>query len=188
MTEPDYTSYKPVLETALASMVSAAPVGHRHRILEWGPGESTRIMVNWLPSAEIVTIEHDSRWFEAARTEWADNENVSVVLRAIGGRVGAAQGYATYPIHSSPATCDGAFDLAFVDGRLRCDCLVVASMVVSAYHGLVILHDSDRPNYRPGLAMFPYLAEFPELRTTVATWSLGHRAFAWKENPDYKGP
>lgn len=134
-------SYLPVLRRFLEA--HPAP-----RILEWGPGRSTIMMAEWSPSARILGIEHDPGWHRRCLDIAERFPNVEVVLQRVSLRPGESGCYATFPFHRADR-----YDLVFVDGRLRCDCLAVARRVVSP-EGVVLLHDAHRANYRPGTALF----------------------------------
>lgn len=134
-------SYLPVLRRFLE--VHPAP-----RILEWGPGRSTIMMAEWSPSARILGIEHDSGWHRRCLGIAGRFPNVEIVLQRVSLRPGESGCYATFPFHRTER-----YDLVFVDGRLRCDCLAVARRVVSP-GGVVLLHDAHRANYRPATALF----------------------------------
>lgn len=134
-------SYLPVLRRFLEA--HPAP-----RILEWGPGRSTIMMAEWSPSARILGIEHDPGWHRRCLGIAERFPNVEVVLQRVSLRPGESGCYATFPFHRADR-----YDLVFVDGRLRCDCLAVARRVVSP-EGVVLLHDAHRANYRPGTALF----------------------------------
>ncbi len=56
--------------------------------------------------------------------------------------------YVTLPFHRKRT-----YDIVFVDGRLRADCLAVARRVVSP-GGVVLLHDAHRKNYRHAVSLF----------------------------------
>lgn len=113
------------------------------RILEWGPGESTALMHALLPDAEILTIEHQPAFAARARKRHGAYAQVEhVPLKDYG-----ANDYPVWPLLD--AGC-APFDLAFVDGRRRVECLVAATHCVSE-GGAIVLHDADRPHYKPGI-------------------------------------
>src|SRR5262245_16515603 len=108
--------------------------------LEWGPGRSTEIILGYC-NANIIAIEHDAHYYQSLSKKYGDNERVTLVHKPTGIGLGGSQAYVTHPIY-----LDGEFDLIVVDGRQRCDCLAVAALVL-APNGVVLLHDSERPNY-----------------------------------------
>ena len=103
-----------------------------NRILEWGPGGSTALMIQECPHAEIVSYEHDSEWFKVAVNKFS-RDNVFI-------RHAVEQDY------YAPKAC-GKFGVIFVDGRWRNECLVT-SLSLLREGGVVILHDSERDQYR----------------------------------------
>ncbi|WP_431201381.1 hypothetical protein ACQ86E_19640 [Bradyrhizobium betae] len=62
--------------------------------------------------------------------------------------------YATFPLHF-----EKHFDLIFVDGRRRNECLMMASILQSD-HGHVIVHDYRRKRYEAGMSYFDVVEDF----------------------------
>ena len=111
-----------------------------HRILEWGPGKSTRLMARLRPDAEIITYEHDYNWFKVAKQTLAPFKNVDLRLRE------------KDKDYSHPDV-KGKFDLIFVDGRERVECMKFAKDHLAKY-GALLLHDCERPRYEEGVKLF----------------------------------
>lgn len=114
-------------------------------ILEWGVGNSTLMMIQECPQAQIDTLEHDRDWFlkwELALRPYSNNVRLHHIL--------LDEGYSTFPRHE--------YDLIFIDGRRRVECLKTAKAVVSKT-GVVILHDSERERYATGKALFEIVEE-----------------------------
>jgi hypothetical protein len=112
-------------------------------ILEWGPGKSTRMMVEICPDAGIYCVEDNWRYFTEYGIEHKDNPNVHFI-------------YSERPdsnyVH--PPILQGMkFELIFVDGRKRNDCMVAALDFVSD-DGVVMLHDADREEYKLGISLY----------------------------------
>lgn len=128
-------SYTPLL-TAYLSKVQP------RRMLEWGPGYSTLLMMQEAPQAEIYTVEHDPRWYDYWQPQLT---TVNLSYIPLGE-------YATAPLTW------GLFDLIFVDGRNRVECLKTARKIL-APNGVVILHDSQRERYREGKHLFRIVEE-----------------------------
>jgi len=127
-------------------------------VLEWGPGASTAAIREAAPHARILTIEHDGGYYKKARAQFAHCDRVEVKHLAIGTK-GRSQGYITYPyrrlLRQKATGGEGErYDLIFVDGRHRVDCLTLASLLL-APDGVVALHDAKRRRYERGLAVFP---------------------------------
>lgn len=118
-------------------------------ILEWGTGNSTMMMLEERPEAEIHTIDHDPLWFSRWRDELKGFPNVCVYC------VPLTENYYLVPLAFKQAGC---FDFVFVDGRQRVNCLKVAKKVIKS-DGVVILHDSERARYRDGKALFKIIEE-----------------------------
>jgi len=124
------------------------------RILEWGPGFSTDLFVHLCPEASILSIEHQEKW--AAKQAERFNGRANIVHQGIG----PACRYAYWP------TTQGPFDLIFVDGRRRNECLLAARECL-APGGVVVLHDANRVAYTLGRELYETIAESPDKRTAV---------------------
>lgn len=128
-------TYRPLLEKWCRAI---SPM----RIIEWGPGESTCIMMKLCPEVEITSVEHNKRWFE----EW--KHLGCVILREAPEENRKDLGWLSY-INAA----EGKFDLAFVDGRERVRCLKFAKEHLNP-SGVAILHDAHREEYREGIELF----------------------------------
>lgn len=109
-------------------------------MLEWGPGLSTELMLaGGAEGSRLVSIEHDPRWVSEIRTKLGDVERWDLREVPCTDR------------DSSYATCALAFgrqfDLIFIDGRRRIECLLVALKVIRS-GGLILLDDFCRTNYQ----------------------------------------
>jgi hypothetical protein len=136
------------------------------RILEWGPGPSTAIMAEECPEAYILTIEHDQKWVKVWEKEFAGLDQIHLEHRIIGGN-GESTGYVTYPLLYGLIE-NPNYDLVFVDGRMRADCLTVAAAISKGTSAVTVLHDSHRENYmRAGRAVFPHFRNYEQLHTAV---------------------
>ena len=115
------------------------------RILEFGPGASTRCLRELNPDAEIITIEH-LKWYFEKHLPSLEKINVKCLLLS-------RDNYASPPIK-------GKFDLIFIDGvmELRVMCAVFAKKHLSK-NGIIILHDSQRPILKPIFDMFDVIEE-----------------------------
>jgi len=118
------------------------------RILEWGPGESTQMMIELCPAARIVTVQHDRKYYADTVKRFGDNEHVSVKHIPAGGRRNE------YAYEGMRAVGEWS-DFIFVDGRRRVECCVAAMSVLAQRatavwlaRGVILLHDADQPVYR----------------------------------------
>jgi len=130
------------------------------RIIEWGPGLSTALMLQHAPTARIISIEHDEVWHTKAREQFG--EQITLLLKSATARNSS---YATEAFRHGP------FDLAFVDGRRRVECCLVA-MYLMRPGGVVILHDVCRDNYMRPLRL---IADIIELKSNTAVMRLKAR-------------
>lgn len=137
-------------------------------VLEWGPGMSTKTIIQHSPNSKILTIEHQRHWYDIAKSQFGSNPNVEIVHRALTLRSGDSEGYVNYPLYR--AITEGydtkRYDLVFVDGRCRFDCLVTAFLMAKD-SATVVIHDSQRINYHPAIEMFPHYKFFDNLCTAV---------------------
>jgi len=141
-------------------------------VLEWGPGRSTFVILNHALQANILSIEHHAKWYRLAVRQFEKSERVELVHREIGVKGGVSVGYANYPLWramkaGSPVA---KYDLVFVDGRHRFDCLVAAFYLVKD-DGVVMLHDTWREIYMPAVELFPHVKVFDNVRTAVMSKS-----------------
>lgn len=119
------------------------------RILEWGTGESTKIMHKICPEADIYSVEHNPQYVEENRYLANISPKIHLYYCAID------KGYTAFPI-----SIGGKFDLVFIDGldTTRVECLIVALDVLSD-GAVVILHDSEREEYREAINRYKILEE-----------------------------
>ncbi|MEN3940682.1 class I SAM-dependent methyltransferase [Prosthecobacter sp. SYSU 5D2] len=125
------------------------------RILEWGPGLSTEIMLDHAPGAQVLSIEHHEGYYAKA------NQSLGERVRLVHLRADIANSsYATFALDEGP------FDLVFVDGRRRVECVMAALHVLSP-GGVILLHDFCRLNYQR--LLLP-LCELVEIRDNTAVF------------------
>lgn len=112
------------------------------RAFEWGAGYSTVWLSQWCGS--VVSIEHDREFIVSVNAELAKHSiaNVTLVHIALGDAYeGAIQHYAK----------DGLFDLIFIDGRRRANC-VAAAVPHLRPGGVLVLDNSERTEYQAAIA------------------------------------
>lgn len=137
------TSFRPLLEKWCKKVRPS-------RILEWGPGESTKDMIKWCPDAKIISIEHQKQYFEEWDKYFNPDENVLILLREAPESDRSDKGWKEY---IEPSHSDTKFDLIFVDGRERVKCMKYALSVLSE-KGVVLLHDAERGEYNEGINLY----------------------------------
>jgi predicted O-methyltransferase YrrM len=114
-------------------------------ILEYGPGFSTKVMIEECPSAKITSIEHDKKWFLKAKKQFSNN--INLILKESRNR---KSHYACWPLMQDEVP---KYDLIFIDGRRRVECLLVGLHVLKK-DGIVILHDAERKEYQHGISLY----------------------------------
>jgi predicted O-methyltransferase YrrM len=114
------------------------------RILEWGPGISTQIMERHTSdTTEIITIEHQRKWFEYWKERLPARVSMILLEEDEAGDM---------PFYTNPPV-SGKFYIIFIDGRHRVQCMKTA-LALLPNGGVVILHDSERPEYQEGIALY----------------------------------
>ena len=111
-------------------------------VLEFGSGHSTGYWPGRLPYLlKWVAIEHSAGWVKALEGKLAGQVELRLVERAE---------------YYAPLLVEGAmFDFILVDGLYRCSCMMAGSLML-APGGILVLHDSGRPEYLPAWGMFPH--------------------------------
>lgn len=127
-------------------------------ILEWGPGKSTEIMIDFCPEVKILSIEHNKKYYDKLKEKVNPNKvNLKHIPRP-NQDTGNGFGYVCFPLREAIRKKQEfkRYDLIFIDGRSRCDCLTIAYLMIKD-DGVVILHDSQRAHYQEGLSLFPFV-------------------------------
>ena len=113
------------------------------RCFEWGPGKSTRIMLEYPSVKTIDSVEHDGAWFSRAQSYVRSNK-VNMIFEPK---------QEIYPFVSGRFE---KYDLIFIDGIKREDCLRFAPMIASKRHA-VILHDAEREEYMQAMSGYNFI-------------------------------
>lgn len=117
------------------------------RILEWGPGHSTRIMIIKCPRAEIISYENDKHWFKKYNDEFGNKVKLILIEAPLENRKSLI-----WKQYTNPAL-EGKFDLVFIDGHERVRCMKTTTKLLSK-NGVVILHDCRKRGYQEGIELF----------------------------------
>lgn len=123
-------------------------------VLEYGPGESTKIMQDHQSISLIDTIEHNNAW--ASKANESLNHKVKIYSETDDFK---------YPYFKG--RCD-KYDLIFVDGLKRPECLMVAKFRLHK-NGIVILHDAERPEYKKAIDTYNFKFFTDDNHTVVLT-------------------
>lgn len=111
------------------------------RVFEYGAGNSTRW---WAARVDVLaSVEHDRTWFEQLRGTLPPTVRLDHVALVDGGDYGRHA-------RTVAAELGQPWDLVVVDGRDRVHCLRESAEALSP-RGVVLLDNSDRPQYAPGL-------------------------------------
>ncbi|MEM7381551.1 MAG: FkbM family methyltransferase [Bacteroidota bacterium] len=107
------------------------------RIFEFGSGNSTL----WLSSfgCDVVTVEHDAKWYKILEPKFSKMPNVSSSLENL----------ETKAYSRSILAYEEAFDIVIIDGRDRIECCKNSLQALKS-DGVVIWDNSDRTEYAEG--------------------------------------
>jgi hypothetical protein len=167
--------------------------------LEWGSGSSSMWAVTRLRS--LISVEHDQRWFQLVEKFFEsdvgsnliagdDNDTESLRWRGVlfrpetqgeeaflgrDGRYHKKYVKDTAKFTPLGANIGAKFDYILVDGRARASCIKNAIKMLKADGGILILDNSERPEYSRGIDLVPsywirrdYLADVPGgFQTTI---------------------
>lgn len=107
-----------------------------HSVFEYGSGFSTLFYAQRV--RRIVSVEHDSNWFDKLQSTVPDN------VKLIHCPLDEDGSYCRTVIHH------GQFNLVIVDGRDRVNCVRQALQALSP-DGILILDDASRIQYQPAI-------------------------------------
>lgn len=102
-------------------------------VLEYGPGESTKIFHAHTSISLIDSIEHSTQWAEKVDTEKLHKVKLYVEPK-----------HYKYPYESGRL---GGYDIIFVDGIERPTCISLARFRLNR-SGVVVVHDAERLEYK----------------------------------------
>lgn len=123
-------------------------------VFEYAPGESTKIIQAHESCTLIDTLEHDEAW--AYKIKPHLNHKVEIYCESEGDLYPYVQGRLD------------RYDLIFVDGIKRIECLGVARFRVNK-HGVVILHDAERTEYKKMIDSYSFKFFVDEGHTVILT-------------------
>ena len=151
-------------------------------LLEWGTGFTTRWLcalaekkksdfflavdtnADYLAGVVAFMPKTDYRFEAHAVQEIGETDDLSH---------SQALHYATFPFRY-----ETRFDLTFIDGRRRNECLLAAAILQSD-NGYVLVHDYRRKRYELGMSLFDTVEDFFGFRVLKRSASLN--AFAWEK-------
>lgn len=107
-------------------------------VFEFGSGFSTCFFADRVRS--VVSVEYDRDWYDQVASMVPDN--AEVIFEVVDG----SDRYSNTILDQG-----NRFDVVVVDGKNRNRCLKNATKATSD-KGVIILDDSDRPKYKPGIA------------------------------------
>lgn len=141
-------------------VLNALPLSSK-KVFEWGSGGSTLFWLN--KGADVVSIEHDRKWYEMMKTILPNTENITYMLiepeeSDMGSILTDPSDPDCYLSSDSNKHSyykyasiidqyeNNYFDVVLVDGRARPSCLKHAVNKIKT-GGLLILDNSDRDYY-----------------------------------------
>jgi hypothetical protein len=140
-----FKSYEEPLDAVMQRITAKIS---RPKIVEYGPGGSTKLMMNAAPESEILCIEHNRKWFEHYKTEFEKFAPNKPELQ----HIPLNKNYVNLPKEKYDPR---SLDLVYVDGRKRVACLDLAKSLINQESGIIVLHDAERPRYRKGHEQWP---------------------------------
>lgn len=117
-------------------------------VLEWGPGRSTLMLAESLPNTEMFAIEHAPQWHERLVALAGKHPTVTPIHEPLTLEPSKSGKYITAPLY-----LDRKFDLIFIDGRMRTDCIAIARQVLNE-SGVALVHDIHRKSYHQAFRFF----------------------------------
>ncbi len=149
-----------------------------HRVLEFGPGRSTRALAETFPSAEIVSLEHQEIFYLKQQELLRDLPNVWLYHQPLDENL----------FYSAGVWQNMRYDLIFVDGPpkkikpgVRGGAACVFDQLTDG--GFVILDDSHRPDERAIIRRWLAGGEF-EVFHAAATFTVLRKVAAKVEIPE----
>lgn len=126
------------------------------KAFEWGSGKSTYTISKRVESLD--SVEHDSMWLitrpiENTNIIFQDNMNIYPLIKGRWDK----------------------YDLIFVDGRKRSECLAEAKGMLES-EGVVMIHDAERERYQDAIHSFKHVI-----------WTDGGHTAVMTENDDVEG-
>lgn len=132
-------------------------------IFEYGSGSSTIFYSNFVKS--IVSVEHDSQWFQKIKN--LVPKNVDILLVPIGLDFGESYAKSIY-------SKDEKYDIIIVDGRYRVKCVIEAAAYLTDI-GVIILDNSERSKYEEAKVYVKNIGfkqiDFWGMSPGVSTWN-----------------
>lgn len=129
-------SYDSYMDTLLAILDEFKPA----KVFEYGTGKSTKVLAMYPGVKLLVSVEHSAEWYQ--KSIQGELSNLFIIFE---------------PDHSKYVRLiDGTFyDLVFVDGIDRPDCLKQAKLNLST-DGIVMLHDAKRSEYIEAIKLYKF--------------------------------
>lgn len=139
MSAKTWDSYKETVDVVLTAL-------RPKHVFEWGAGKSTKLFSAFESVETVDTVEHNTQWIDRVKGVFHRDKNYRKV-------------YLIYePNQSLYPMVTGRFDkydLIFVDGLVRPECLAQAKNMLGK-GGCVVLHDAEREAYQDVINTYPY--------------------------------
>jgi len=138
---------------------------HVRAVLEWGSGSTTKVLYQFCKerNAEVLLTIDDNQAYLQAFVEVLPKDPI-IMAKSL-GLTGpcASQSDAGFNYSCFPLSLRRKFDVIFVDGRRRMECMLVAA-VLSHEETIVLLHDYRRQRYQYISFLFDIIHEGEQFR------------------------
>ena len=124
--------------------------------MEWGAGASTTLFYHLAKAhnaALFMTIEHNRDYLDSVVAGFDKADFFHPTYVSLSETSAQAENTSPYFYSTCPMVHHRPFDIIFVDGRIRNECLLMAALVASP-EALVILHDFRRVRMTPAKFLF----------------------------------
>lgn len=126
------------------------------QVFEWGSGASTLWLAN--RADEIISIEHDPKWYTILQPFLQDHKNITLLLKEP-DQLLVDEKYTSHRFKggnfkqyvTAIEAQNKKFDVIIIDGRARSACLEISFRFLKD-NGCIVLDNSQRPEYQQAIA------------------------------------
>ena len=119
-------------------------------VLEWGPGNSTHLFLNTSKDVKVFSYEHAEEWY----THWTNE-----LMKEFGDRCNITLA-TDEKEYVSPDFPEETFDIIFVDGIWRDQCIKNNIKLLKKETGTLMMHDSHRDYIEMDVKGLEYISTY----------------------------